>query len=172
MLLLVTVVLSVLSIPATIHTCDVCGCSFNARQSEGQSLSGGMMTTPSATTLGQGHAAVGFLFEYQRFNPYPAEDAHALNDNGHDVHGKDHEEYDNLSLGYGLLNNLDVFLVTPLVSKTSLQIEDADALGRKEHATDIGDLRFIGKYRFWEQGGGCSRATGSQSPHGRDLHTQ
>jgi len=89
-----------------------------------------------------------------------------LNDNGHDVHGKDHEEYYNLSLGYGLRNNLDVFLVTPLVSKTSLQIEEAHALGRKEQAAGLGDLRFIGKYRFWEQGVGAAVLLGVKAPTG------
>ncbi len=84
----------------SLHACDVCGCSFNAQRSEGDKAGGGaMITTPTATTLGQGHGAVGFLFEGQRFHSYSAEEAETLIADGHDIHGKDHEEFYNLSAG-------------------------------------------------------------------------
>ncbi len=74
--------------PRSLFACDTCECSFNARQASEQSAAGGMITTPTATTLGQGHATVGFLFEHQRFNSIPAGDAHALNGDGHDIQGR------------------------------------------------------------------------------------
>ena len=156
-----------ISRPTTMAACDTCGCSFNVRRTQGQGSSGNMIITPTATTLGAGHASAGFLFEVQRVNSIPAEDAHALNDDeGHDVHGKSHEEYYNLSAGYGVLDNLDIFITAPIVSKTSIQIEDEGALGRKDTATGMGDLRVTGKYRFWTKGVDAALWVGVKAPTG------
>jgi len=157
---------TVLSGGGLVEACDVCGCAFNARRSAGKSTSGAMAITPTATTLGQGHGSVGFLFEAQRFNSIPADDAHALNEAGHDIHGKDHEEFYNLSVGYGLLDKLDVFLIAPIVSKTTIELEDEDRLGEKDRATGFGDLRLVGKYRFWEHGVDAALLLGVKAPTG------
>ncbi|MCI0555633.1 MAG: hypothetical protein L0287_32205, partial [Anaerolineae bacterium] len=110
--------------------CDVCGLSFNASRSGGTSAEGTMVTTPTANTLGKGHASAGFLFEHQRFNTIPARDAHTLHHRGHDVHGKNHEEFYNLTLGYGVWDDVDVYLAAPIVSKTSIEVHEHDAVGQ------------------------------------------
>ena len=148
------------------RACDACGCSLNARQTHRGSVSGAMITTPTATTLGKGRGTLGWLFEHQRFNAIPAGDAHQLHHQGHEVHGKDHEELYTLSLGYGLRDNVDVFLVAPIVSKTSIDVEEHAVLGRKETATGFGDLRLVGKYRFWQKGFDAALLLGLKAPTG------
>ncbi len=135
------------------EACDTCACAFNYKKAKAGGSSGAFITTPTASTMGKGSASVGFLFEHQRYNAIPARDAHALHHAGHDVHGKNHEESYQLSLGYGLLDNLDVFLVAPVVSRSSIQIHDHATLGADERATGLGDARIVGKYRMWDQGG-------------------
>lgn len=156
----------VFGVSPAVLACDMCGCTFNSRRSSTQSSGGSMIITPTANTLGQGHGTVGFLFEYQRFNSIPAGDAHSLHHNGHEVHGKDHEEFYNVSLGYGLLHNFDLFLVTPIVSKTSIEVDSHATLGKKESATGFGDLRLVGKYRFWEEGVDAALLLGVKAPTG------
>ena len=151
--------------------CDVCSIPFNARRSVGKSAGGAMTTTPTATTLGKRHGAVGFLFEHQRYNSLPASDAHALHEAGRDIHGKNHEEVYNVSVGYGVLDNLDLFLITPLASRTSIQIEDEAHLGRGERASGFGDLRLVGKYRFWEAGVDAALILGLKAPTGETSDT-
>ncbi len=149
-----------------VSACDTCGCSFNAHQSSEQSTGGAMAMTPTANTLGKGHGSVGFLFEHQRFNAIPAGNAHTLHHQGHDIHGKDHEEFYNMSLGYGLLENLDLFVIAPIVSKTSIEVHDHETLGEKDTATGFDDLRVIGKYRFWEEGLAAAVLLGVKTPTG------
>jgi hypothetical protein len=131
-----------------------------------------MITTPTAHTLGRGHGSVGFLFEAQRFNSIPAGDAHTLHHQGHDVHGKDHEEYYNLSAGYGVLDDLDLYLTAPIVSKTSIEIHEHATLGEKDTATGFGDLRLVGKYRFWKQGLNAALLLGVKAPTGETSDTK
>lgn len=165
--------------PATGHACDVCGCSFNSRRSgpasplhpDRRPTGGGFILTPTATTLGQGHGTVGFLFEHQRFNSIPAGDAHTLHHQGHEVHGKAHEEFYNLSLGYGLREDLDLFVIVPVVSKTSIEIESHAALGQRGTAAGLGDLRLVGKYRFWEREADAALLLGVKAPTGSTSET-
>ena len=125
-----------------------------------------MATTPTANTLGKGHGSVSSSFEYHRFNSVPADDAHTLEDEGHDIHGKDHEEFYDLSLGYGLLENLDLFLIAPVISKTSIEGGDDDTLGKKNRATGFGDIRLVGRYRFWQRGVDAALLLGVKAPTG------
>lgn len=152
---------SALHAPPSI-ACSTCGCSFNPRRAK----SGAMILTPTGTTLGKGHGTAGFLFEHQRFNAIPASNAHAFHHQGIDVHGKDHEEFYNISLGYGLLDDLDIFIVAPVVSKVSVEVEDHDRLGAKDRATGFGDARIIAKYRFWKEHFDASLLAGLKSPTG------
>ncbi len=145
--------------------CDVCGCPFNAKNLEGHGA-GATATTPTANTLGRGHGSVGFFFEHQRYNSIPAQDAHELHEAGRDIHGKNHEEFYNLVAGYGVRDDLDLFLVVPWVSRTLIQIEDEDQLGRGERASGVGDLRLIGKYRFWDRGVDAAVLLGVKAPTG------
>ena len=162
----ITVFAMVLGITHSSFACETCGCAFNARRSSKSSAGGSMITTPTATTLGRGHSSLGFLFESQRFNSIPADDAHALHEDGHEIHGKDHEEFYNVSVGYGLLDNLDLFVVAPIVSKTSIEVESHETLGEKDRATGFGDLRLVGKYRFWQKGADAALLLGVKTPTG------
>ena len=128
--------------------------------------SGSMLNPPTASTLGKGRVAAGFAFHALRYNAIPAGDAHELHDAGRDVHGKNHEEAYNLHAGYGVTEDIDLFLVMPLVSKTSIQIEDHDRLGRGERASGLGDMRLLGKYRFWKTGVDAALITGIKFPTG------
>jgi len=123
---------------------------FDGRE-ETEISSGGMLNSPTASTLGRNRFHAGFAFDYFRYNSIPAQNAHELHDEGRDIHGKNHEEFYNLHLGYGLLEDLDLYLIAPVVSKTSIQIEDHDNLGRGERSTGFGDIRLLGKYRFWKE---------------------
>ncbi len=125
-----------------------------------------MITTPTANTLGQGHGSAGFLFEHQRYNAIPAGDAHALHHAGRDVHGKAHQEFYNLSLGYGVSDRLDLFLTAPIVSKSSIEIHSHSRLGQKEDAVGFGDLRLVGKYRFWDEGVDAALLLSVKAPTG------
>ncbi len=149
-----------------VEACDTCACAFNPKKAKSGGASSAFITTPTASTMGKGSASVGFLFEHQRYNKIPAADAHALHHAGHDVHGKNHEESYQLSLGYGLLDNLDVFLVAPVVSRSSTEIHSHSGLGADERATGIGDARLVGKYRLWDQGADAALLLGVKAPTG------
>lgn len=128
--------------------------------------SGPMANTPTASTLGRGRVAAGFAWQQARYNAIPARDAHELHDDGRDVHGKNHEEMYAVHLGYGLTDHLDLYLIAPLASKTSIQIEEHAHLGRGERADGIGDLRIVGKYRFWRRGIEAAAFLGLKAPTG------
>ncbi len=162
----VVILAAIVGTPISVLACDTCGCTFNASGSDEAQTSGPMITTPTASTLGKGHRSVGFLFEHQRFNPHPAEDIKRLAGEGHDIHGKDHEEFYNVSVGYGILENLDLYLIAPVVSKATIEGEDQDRLGAKDHATGFGDLRLVGKYRFWQKGVDAALLMGVKAPTG------
>jgi hypothetical protein len=146
--------------------CDACSSPFNAKRSSRLHAAGHTITTPTATTLGRGRGSTGLLFEHQRYNSLPAGDAHELHEEGRDVHGKNHEELYHLSFGYGLLEALDVFLIAPLVSRTSIQVDSHAHLGRGERSAGFGDVRLVGKYRFWEQGADAALLLGVKAPTG------
>ncbi|PIQ83250.1 MAG: hypothetical protein COV75_08440 [Candidatus Omnitrophica bacterium CG11_big_fil_rev_8_21_14_0_20_63_9] len=148
-----------------VSACDACSCPFNAKRQHGRSA-GATVLTPSANMLGKGHGTVGFLFEQQRYNAIPARDAHTLHHDGRDVHGKNHEELYHVSAGYGVTDRFDVFVVAPVVSRTSIQIDSHSALGRGERSDGLGDLRVVGKYRFWEDGVDAAALLGVKTPTG------
>ena len=164
---LITVLLA-----ARAFACDVCGYTFNARRSGSGKPTRAMVMTPTASMLGQGHGSLGFLFEHQRFNSVAAAFGQALNESGHDVHGKDHEEFYNMTAGYGVLENLDLFVTAPIVSKTTIALEDADTLGEKETAVGFGDLRVMGKYRIWQRGIDAALLLGVKAPTGLTSDTK
>jgi hypothetical protein len=161
------IVLGVILGSGPAQACDLCGCSINSRRSG----AGNFATTPTASTLGRGRGSVGFLFEHQRFNTIPAGDAHTLHHQGHDIHGKNHEEYYSFSAGYGVLDDLDVYLTAPIVSKTSIEVHEHDALGQRGTAGGFGDLRLTGKYRFWDQGVDAALLLGVKAPTGETSDT-
>ncbi len=159
--------------PARVFACDACACTFNARNQDlGREASGPMVTTPTANTFGKGHASAGFVFEHMRYNKIPAGDAHELHHDDREVHGKDHEEFYTFSLGYGVLDNLDIFISASVVSKTSIEIDSHARLGKKEAATGFGDLSIIGKYRFWQQGVDMALLLGVKAPTGYASDTK
>jgi len=125
-----------------------------------------LINAPTASTLGARRVIAGFTFDARRYNAIPADDAHELHDEDRDIHGKNHEEIYHLHAGYGLTNDLDLYLIASLVSKTSIQIEDHDQLGRGERAAGIGDLRLLGKYRFWKEGVEAAALAGVKIPTG------
>ncbi len=118
--------------------------------------------------MGKGHGFLGFLVEYAVYDPIPAVHGNALTDAGHDIHDKRHETFYTFAGGYGLTEKLDVSLALPVVSRSSIQVEDADHLGRGEHATAVGDLKLVGKYRFWDQGVSTAFLFGVKAPTGKD----
>ncbi len=113
--------------------------------------SGSMINSPTASTLGEHRVYGGFAFEYVRYNSIPAANAHQLHHQGRDVHGKNHEQSYDFNLGYGVLEDLDLYLSAPIVSKNSIEIHDHANLGKKERATGFGDMRLSGHYRFWKK---------------------
>lgn len=124
----------------------------SGKAEEGSISSDSMLNSPTASTLGKNHASLGFVFQNLRFNPVPAGDAHDLHHRGRDIHGKNHEEFYMLQLGYGVLKNLDLFLSAPIVSKASIQVEGHQRLGNRENSEGFGDMRLLAKYRFWTSG--------------------
>jgi len=147
------------------HSGYVPSASGDDRDHEGIS-SAPMVNSSTASTLGRRRVTAGFAFDARRYNAIPAEEAHELHDAGRDIHGKNHEETYNLHAGYGLTDDLDLYVIAPLVSKTSLQIEDHDHLGRGERAAGFGDLRLLGKYRFWKEGVDAAVLVGVKAPTG------
>ncbi|PIQ85307.1 MAG: hypothetical protein COV74_09335 [Candidatus Omnitrophica bacterium CG11_big_fil_rev_8_21_14_0_20_45_26] len=129
--------------------------------------SGPMINSPTASTLGKNHVAGGFLLHYTRYNSIPASNAHRLHHDGRDIHGKNHEEIYEFQLGYGVLEDLDLYLSAPIVSKNSIEIDSHARLGAKEHATGFGDMRLLGKYRFFKQYVEAALLAGIKFPTGR-----
>ena len=113
--------------------------------------SGPMVNQPTASTLGRHHATAGFEFSYLRFDKIPPAQVHRLHHQGRDIHGKKNEQIYHTHLGFGVLDDLDVYVAAPIVSKTSNQVDDHDRIGEAERSTGFGDMRLIGKYRFWKK---------------------
>lgn len=134
---------------------------------EGNLSSGAMVNAPTASTLGKHHVTLSFAFDYALYNSIPAGNAHRLHHRGRDVHGKNHEEFYNLSVGYGVLRDLDIHLAAPIVSKNSIEVHDHDHLGNKEPAAGFGDMRLLSKYRFWKKQIEAALLAGIQFPTGR-----
>lgn len=112
---------------------------------------GTMINSPTASTLQKGRASAGFTYGYARYNAIPAEDAHMLHEEGRDIHGKRYENAYHLYFDYGVMDDLDVYLITTYVSSVLAQIHDEDAIGREERASGFGDASLMGKYRFWKK---------------------
>jgi hypothetical protein len=130
--------------------------------------SGAMVNSPTANMLGKNRALAGFAFDYLRYNSIPAAEAHALHHNGHDVHGKNYETFYNIDFGYGISQDIDVYLSAPIVSKNSIDVHNHGAAqGRKASATGFGDMRLLGKYRFWKKGVEAALITAVKFPTGR-----
>ena len=151
-----------------VWACDVCGCTFNTKRSEGNSVVGSTIITPTASTAGQHHGFLGVLIDHQGYDTIPAVHGNALSDAGHDIHDKRHEEFYTLAGGYGFSRNFDAYLSVPFVHRSSIQVEDANHLGRGEHVFGVGDLRLIGKYRFWEAGVSAALLAGVKAPTGKN----
>ncbi len=156
-----------ISNPSSGLACDVCGCPFNAKRSEGKSAVGSTITTPTANTMGARHGFAGFLFEQQRYDSMAASHAHSLHHPGRDIHDKTHEEFYNLVGGLGVLQDLDLYAELPIVSRSSLQIEDHARLGQRDTSSGVGDLRVGGKYRFWKKGVDAALLFGVKAPTGQ-----
>ncbi len=153
--------------PLNVLACDTCGCAFNSDNSDGLA-SPTTVVTPTAGTLGKGHGFLGFLADYAAYNEVPAVHGNELTDAGHDIHDKTHEVFYTLAGGYGVTERLDLSLSLPYVSRSSVQVEDTDHLGRGEHASAVGDLKLAGKYRFWDQGVSMALLFGVKAPTGKD----
>lgn len=126
-----------------------------------------MLNSLSATTLGKYNVTGGFVFDYVNYDQIPVDEVHELHHDERDVHGKKHGEFYSLHVGFGLTEDLDIFLVAPLVSKASNQVHDHDALGRDERSKGFGDMHLIGKYRFWKKGIEAALMAGVKFPTGR-----
>ncbi len=129
--------------------------------------SGPMLNSPTASTLGQNKGQAGFVFEYVRYNSIPAANAHRLHHRGRDVHGKNHEQTYSLNLGFGILDDLDIYLNTPFVSKNSIEIHDHSNLGKKERATGLGDLSLQAQHKFWKKYVEAAALVGIKFPTGK-----
>ncbi len=129
--------------------------------------SGPMLHSPTASTLGKNKSQIGFSFEYVRYNSIPAANAHRLHHRGRDVHGKNHEQMYGLNVGYGVLDDLDLYLSAPFVSKNSIDIHDHHNLGKKERATGFGDLSLQTHYKFWKKYVEAAALAGIKFPTGR-----
>lgn len=134
---------------------------------EGEISSIGMINSPTATTLDKGHVEAGFTFEYVNYNQIPALTAHSLHEDGREVHGFQHSELYDFSLGAGIMEDFDLFLEAPIVSNAVNQLEDEEAVGRDERSTGFGDMRLTGKYRFWEKGVEAALIAGIKFPTGK-----
>jgi hypothetical protein len=150
-----------------------CGACYVPRTSsgelgeEGSIASGPMVYSPTASTLGKHRLAAGFTLDYLKYQPHESHLAHRLHHQGHDVHGKFHEEIYDIHFGFGVLEFLDLYLSVPIVSKTHLQVEDHDRLGQKESFSGFGDMRLITKYRFWNKGVQAAFVGGVKFPTGQ-----
>lgn len=142
-----------LSIPSA-FACGACQnyLGFEGKRDGKESISSGaMLNSPTASTLGRNHFSGGYTFQYLRYNTIPPDIAHELHEEGRDVHDKIHEEFYDLYLGYGILSDLDIFLSAPIVYRKSLQIDEEEALGQHERSSGFGDMRLVGKFRFWKK---------------------
>ncbi len=153
--------------PLPAMACDACGCSFNAKRSDGKSAGVSTITTPTASTLGKGRGVAGFLFEQQRYDAIPASEAHAFHHQDRDLHDKTHEEFYTMTGGYGLLPDMDLYVSLPVVSRSSLQIEHHNRLGQVDTYSGLGDLRLTGKYRFWKKQMDAAVLIGVKAPTGK-----
>ncbi len=131
-----------------------------------------LINSPVATTMGRSALSFGFTFDYHRYNSIPADDAHRLHHQDRDVHGKNHEEFYHLNAGYGVLEDVDLYLTAPIVAKNSIDIHSHRSLGQKEYASGFGDMRLLGKYRFWKKGAEAALLAGIKFPTGRTDERQ
>ena len=125
-----------------------------------------MLNSPTASTLGKGKVAAGFDFRYVNFDEFDPILGHELHHDGREIHGYRHAESYQWTLGYGVLEDVDLFLSAPLVSVSSNQIEVHRDAGRNERSTGFGDMRLSGKYRFWKKGVEAALLAGLKFPTG------
>ncbi len=137
----------------------------NSDYEEGLS-SGAMINSPTASTLGKNRSAAVFTFNQKRYHTLDARTAHNLHHRGHHVHGKNREEYYHTTLAYGVLDDFQIDLNVPVVSKLSIDIDSHSRLGSQDRATGFGDMRFGTKYRFWKEGVEAALITGIKFPSG------
>ena len=135
---------------------------------DGENISSvSMLNSPTATTLGKNNFASGFVFDFVNYDQIPAREAHELHEDGREIHGLKHSEFYNMHAGFGVLEDLDLFLIAPIVSRSTNQVEDEDAIGRDERSTGFGDMRLVGKYRFWKKGVEAAVIAGVKFPTGK-----
>jgi hypothetical protein len=142
-----------------------------ASSAKSRSRSGGLINSPTGATLGQGRLIGGISARHLRFNSLPARDAHELHHEDRDVHGKNHEESYGAELAYGLTEDLDLSLSIPVVSKTSIQIDNHANLGRGERSAGLGDLWLQGKYRVVKGRPDVAVLFGVKAPTGSTSET-
>ncbi len=128
--------------------------------------SGAMINSPTASTLGKNHFGAGFTFNQQWYRTLPADHAHELHHQGHHVHGKYHDEFYYGNVAYGLLDDLQLDLSLPVVSKKSIEVDSHPRVGVQDRATGFGDMRFGTKYRFWKKGVEAAFISGIKFPSG------
>ncbi|OGW77785.1 MAG: hypothetical protein A2Z83_04255 [Omnitrophica bacterium GWA2_52_8] len=134
---------------------------------EGSISGAATLRSPTPSVLGKNHGIAGFSFDYLRYRPIPPSDAHRLHHRGHDVHGKNHDETYSLVGGIGILNDLDLYVSAPIVSKSSIEVHDHELLGDKERAAGFGDMRAVLKYRFLKRFVEAAVLAGMKFPTGR-----
>ncbi len=150
-----------------------CGACFiphtEARHVEGEPniSSGPMINSPTATTLGRNRVSASFIFDTVRYNPIPPERAHEFHEEGRHIHGWLHEESYAAQVGYGILNDLDLYLAGAIVDKATHQIEEHEELGKIENAQGIGDSKLVAKYRFWGKYVEVATLAGVKFPTGK-----
>lgn len=160
-LVLFVFVVSGTALPCSSHV------SFDPNSDTGEGISSGaMINSPTASTLGKNHAAAGFVFNQQAYYKLDPSTAHALHHQGHHVHGKDHEEFYHMDLAYGVTDDFQIDLDTPIASKKSTDIESHSRLGTQDRATGFSDMRFGTKYRFWKKGVEAALISGIKFPTG------
>jgi len=144
-----------LSLPAYAHHPGYSPPSGSTAEREGSISSGPMVNSPTATTLGNGRVSAGFAFNYVNYDQIDPGEAHELHHDGREIHGLKHAEFYNIHVGYGVLEDLDMFLIAPIVSRAVNQVDEHAAVGRDERSTGFGDMRLVGKFRFlkkWVEG--------------------
>lgn len=141
--------------------------SFDPNADHGDGISSGaMINSPTASTLEQNRAAAGFTFNQQRYHTTDAGIAHELHHDGHHVHGKNHDEFYHLNLAYGALDDLQIDLSAPIVSKKTTETHSHRRVGADDRAAGFGDMRFGVKYRFWKKGVEAALISGIKFPTG------
>lgn len=147
--------------------CDICGIGgFGGSQG---GLKGQSVFSPETQKKNQ--FSLGFLFEYQDWKHNDPKKAHELHEEGRDAHSRRNDMVYNVTLGYGVTDNLSLTLQLPFVQRETRQVEDHDFLGQHERSSGQGDVIVYGKYRFYNNLFGAAAIFGIKAPTGRTSET-